>query len=94
MELSGNLWERPVTIGTATGRGFTGLHGNGALDASGFANVSNWPGADADGAGIRGGGLLDGASDLRVSDRLFAARANTSRNSILGFRAARSGPAF
>ena len=35
MELSGNLWERPVTIGNATGRGFTGLHGDGALDASG-----------------------------------------------------------
>ena len=31
-ELSGNLWERPVTIGNADGRNFTGLHGNGALD--------------------------------------------------------------
>lgn len=35
MELSGNLWERAVTVGNATGRDFTGLHGNGALSTNG-----------------------------------------------------------
>jgi formylglycine-generating enzyme required for sulfatase activity len=31
MEMSGNLWERAVTVANSTGRGFMGLHGNGAL---------------------------------------------------------------
>ena len=92
MELSGNLWERPVTIGNATGRGFTGLHGDGALDASGEANVSNWPGTDAVGAGFRGGSWGDYATNLRVSARIMAASSITSRSFNYGFRAARSGP--
>ena len=96
MELSGNLWERPVTIGNAAGRGFTGLHGDGALDASGFANVSSWPGTDAVGSGFRGGTWAGGTDILCVSDRHLAAhyyaiRSNTYGN---GFRAARSGPAL
>lgn len=94
MELSGNLYERPVTIGNATGRGFTGLHGNGALDPSGEADVSNWPGTDAVGAGCRGGSWRVAASVLRVSDRDRAADADTAWYSSHGFRAARSGPAL
>jgi formylglycine-generating enzyme required for sulfatase activity len=31
MELSGNLWERSVTVGNPQGRAFTGLHGDGTL---------------------------------------------------------------
>ena len=80
MELSGNLWERPVTIGNATGRGFTGLHGNGALDPSGAANVSNWPGTDAVGAGFRGGNWSIVAAYLCVSNRGIAA--NTHIRSV------------
>jgi len=94
MELSGNLWERAVTIGNATGRGFTGLHGNGALDASGVADVSNWPGTDAVGAGFRGGSWGVGAENLRVSDRLRTAYTVSGRGNDIGFRAARSGPAL
>jgi hypothetical protein len=44
MELSGNLSERVVHIGTVSGRSYTGLHGDGELDGTGFANVSFWPG--------------------------------------------------
>ncbi len=44
MELSGNLFERPVTIGNVAGRSYTGLHGNGGLNPSGDADVSFWPG--------------------------------------------------
>lgn len=94
MELSGNLYEWTVTIGNDTGRGFTGLHGNGALDASGNADVSNWPGTEAIGAGWRGGFWFSGAADLRVSDRDYAAYTSTSRQFLDGFRAARSGPAL
>jgi formylglycine-generating enzyme required for sulfatase activity len=94
MELSGNLYERPVTIGNATGRGFTGLHGNGALYASGWADVSNWPGTDNVGAGFRSGFWGSIRAELRVSDRYIAAYSDTARSYGTGFRAARSGPVF
>jgi hypothetical protein len=46
MELTGNVWEIPVGAGQLAGRTFTGLHGNGALDAAGNANVDFWPGVN------------------------------------------------
>ena len=56
MEMSGNSWERPVTIGNPTGRNFTGLHGDGTLSSAGGsegdANVAFWPGNDASGGGF------------------------------------------
>ena len=53
--LSGNVWERCVTTGHQLGRIYDGQHGDGELDADGFANVANWPGKDGAGAGNRGG---------------------------------------
>ena len=54
MEMSGNLWERPVTVGNTTsgteigGREFTGTHGDGTLTTLtsyvGNATNSDWPG--------------------------------------------------
>jgi formylglycine-generating enzyme required for sulfatase activity len=44
MEMTGNNWERPVTVGCAAGRSFTGLHGDGALNSLGQATVDYWPG--------------------------------------------------
>lgn len=44
MEMTGNVWEDDVTLGSTAGRSFTGLHGNGALTAAGTANVDFWPG--------------------------------------------------
>jgi formylglycine-generating enzyme required for sulfatase activity len=99
MELSGNLWERAVTVGNATGRAFTGVHGNGALSANGNANETAWPGLDngevtgADGSGFRGGNWNNVETDMRVSDRNFAAYTITSRNKNEGFRAVRVAPA-
>jgi len=99
MELSGNLWERPVTIGNVTGRGFTGLHGNGALSINGYANVTAWPGLSSEevtgaiGAGFRGGSWQAYESHLRVSGRGSAANTLTDRHVGYGFRAARLGPA-
>lgn len=54
MEMSGNLWKRWVTIGDSDGRSFTGSHGDGALDSTGNANASSWPGTSSSGAGFRG----------------------------------------
>jgi formylglycine-generating enzyme required for sulfatase activity len=53
--LSGNVWERCVTIGHVLGRAYDAQHGDGELDADGFSNVPNWPGKDGAGAGNRGG---------------------------------------
>ncbi len=70
LELSGNQWERVVTVSQAAGFLFTGLHGNGVLTtADGEADVSNWPGSGAGGSGSRGGSYNSGMTSYRVSDR-------------------------
>ena len=92
MELSGNLWKRPVTIGQATGRAFTGLNGDGALDSTGNANVTGWPGTDATGAGYRGGNWAYGASSGRVSARSGAASVYSGRDINYGGRCVRTSP--
>lgn len=92
MELSGNLWERPVTIGNANGRAFTGLHGNGALTTNGDADASNWPGTDASGTEFRGGNWYDGSVRARASDRDLAAYVYAGRYYSFGGRAVRSAP--
>ena len=92
MEMSGNLWERPVTVGNSTGRSFTGNHGDGALSSSGDANAGNWPGTDAVGSGFRGAFWGISESSLRVSDRLGAALIGADRKggNNLGFRLVRT----
>jgi formylglycine-generating enzyme required for sulfatase activity len=58
MELSGNLSEWVVSVQDSEGRSFTGVHGDGELSASGYANVENWPdrvGSNGRGYGRRGG---------------------------------------
>jgi len=95
MELSGNVWERPVTVGNSTGRNFTGLHGDGALTTSspyGNADVTNWPGTNAVGAGFRGGDWAHGATIGCVSDRDGAAYTDGTRYYIYGGRCARTAP--
>ncbi len=98
MELSGNLWERAVTVGNATGRDFTGLHGNGALSTNGHANETAWPGltsgevTGATGSGFRGGLWDSNASHMRVSGRYYAAYTFTLRYYAYGFRAVRVAP--
>jgi len=92
MEMSGNLWERPVTVGNATGRAFTGINGDGVLDATGNANSSNWPNTTATGAGFRGGGWSYVAADLRLSDRDLAALTGSNRYTACGGRGVRLAP--
>jgi len=98
MELSGNLYERAVTVGNAYGRAFTGVHGNGLLSTAGNANVAAWPGltsgevTDATGSGLRGGDWADDAMIMRASDRILAAMTDTVRTSFFGFRAVRTQP--
>ncbi|MDP7024919.1 MAG: SUMF1/EgtB/PvdO family nonheme iron enzyme [Kiritimatiellia bacterium] len=99
MELSGNLWERAVTIGHYRGRGlggnsgFVGQHGDGSLNVPGLMPrldvVLRAPGWN--GGGFRGGYWLHSAPMLRVSDRVSAAALNpTGRYAHYGFRAVRT----
>ena len=93
MELSGNVWERAVTVGNSTGRLFQGRnHGNGVLASTGEANVTNWPGTNAGGAGFRGGAWTLYAAGARLSGRDLAAAAGADRISITGGRGVRSAP--
>ncbi len=99
MEMSGSLYERPVTLGNSTGRAFAGTHGNGILTSDGFADKTNWPGyaensdsknSGATGSGFRGGSWDSYASEERVSDRDYAAITYTGRTCSFGFRASRT----
>ncbi len=95
LDLSGNLWERPVTVGHA----FTGLHGDGTLTASGNADVADWPGLTggevigATGVGRRGGDWYRGATTgARLADRGWADDNYAVRYRDVGWRGARTAP--
>jgi formylglycine-generating enzyme required for sulfatase activity len=97
MEMSGNVAERPVTVGNTEGRSFTGTHGNGELYIDGNADVSYWPSnTTAVGAGLRGGDWNTYYVDSypRVSDRYNATYSVTSdvRPSDVGGRGVRTAP--
>jgi formylglycine-generating enzyme required for sulfatase activity len=93
MELSGNVYERAVTVGNSTGRLFQGRnHGNGVLASTGEANVTNWPGTNSSGAGFRGGTWSHNATFARLSDRIVAASEPAYRFYLYGGRGVRSAP--
>lgn len=101
MELSGNVWERVVTLYSTVDQGnalaYTGLNGDGVLTTTptpGRANTAAWPGNISTDNGL-GNGLRGGAFDstlsarLRVSDRNNAADQDNNRTSNVGGRGVR-----
>jgi hypothetical protein len=89
MELSGNLWERVVTLGNATGRTFSGVHGNGTLTSGGASDVSGWPAAA--GTGWKGGSWLNTTTNsATTSDRAQAANTDNTRAADAGGRGVRT----
>ena len=102
LDLSGNVVEMAVTIGNASGRRYTGNHGDGELSEQGFANVPLWPRIPqvvtalgtpdlvSGGFGYRGGDFWNPELDLRVSARNVATFPGPRRLFGLGFRAVRS----
>ncbi len=101
MEMSGNLWERSVTIGNSTGRLFRGTHGDGTLTTTssyeGNATNTDWPGIDATiargvtgatGTGMKGAGYLE-FDYLNISDRFYASTTLSNRTESFGGRLAR-----
>jgi|WetSurMetagenome_2_1015567.scaffolds.fasta_scaffold13121_4 formylglycine-generating enzyme required for sulfatase activity len=91
MEMTGNLWERPVMTGNANGRTFTGLNGDGKLDRTGNSDVTNWP-SPTIGAGFRGGAFQQDATYARTSDRRDASLTFLTRDKDDGGRGVRKAP--
>lgn len=92
MELSGNLYERAVSVGRSDGRSFDGRHGDGELDLNGNANVTNWPSTTGGGIGYRGAAFANSTVFLRVSDRYDAAQTSDIVNNRIGFRGVLTAP--
>lgn len=90
-EMSGQLWDRAVTVGRPNGRLFSGAHGDGLLTTNGNGNGPTWP--SNVGMGFRGGAYGSIAIYQMLSDRLSAAANYPNRASGNGGRGARSAPA-
>lgn len=94
MELSGNVWERGVSVGSPSGRAYDGRHGDGLLGSGGDANVMHWPSSvSAAGSAFRGGcGFLCDIVQLRLSERSFAANEDPLGYGWTGGRGCRQAP--
>jgi len=92
MEMSGNLSETCISIGTSFGRVFTYHNGDGQLSDDGFANESNWPNRDGRGAGFKGGNFAREKHEMRISERLDATVSIDyhHRHIPIGFRCVRT----
>ena len=89
MEMTGNVYERAISVGNPEGRAFTGNHGDGAITGGGRHNVANWP-AGNEGIGYRGGAYPNAITFIWVSDRNDAANSFSGTNGRIGFRAVRT----
>ncbi len=90
MEMGGNLWERAVTVGNASGVTFNGTLGDGTLTAIGDANQATWPSVStATGMGFRGGEYVSPVTYVRTSDRVSASTTNAARAYNCGGRGVR-----
>lgn len=93
MEMSGNVWERCISVGSANQRQFDGAHGNGVLDVNGAADVSTWPGAFFTTGGFRGGPWNVSTPDLMaISSRYYAANVDQSNFMTFSGRGVRTAP--
>lgn len=89
MELSGNESEICVSVGNASGRAFTGGHGDGELTSSGAADVGQWPTSSSVRLGYFGGAEVR----IRVSCRYQAAQQiSSARYYDIGGRGGRTAP--
>lgn len=90
MEMGGNVRERTVTTGNATGVLFTGNLGDGILATNGDPNQTSWPSpTTATGSGHRGGNWVGIAGEVRISDRSGAASTDAARAYVYGGRGVR-----
>lgn len=90
MEMSGNVIELTISVGSPGGRAFTRTHGDGYLTATGDYNVATWPGNEIFAFMLRGGGSNDSPAILTISDR-SGNSTYSNRQGMLGIRLARTG---
>jgi hypothetical protein len=97
MEMSGNLWERCISVGNDAGRAFQGSviagHGNGEIGPNANPNLpigGGWPAVTINGLGFRGGSYLDTPDRARISDRYFINLVNITRHQSFGGRGVRT----
>lgn len=86
MEMSGNVVEICVPVGIASGRAFTGAHGDGVLDVNGNADAFSLS------LGLRGGGFYFDWKKCRVSSRQGSSVNPSARWDSAGGRAVRTAP--
>jgi formylglycine-generating enzyme required for sulfatase activity len=89
-DLSGNLFERCISVSNKIGVSFKGSHGDGNLDEAGNSTNTDWPDVKGVGAGFRGGSFFYAPSYCRVSDRQYAGLGDWQRYNHYGYRAVRS----
>ncbi|MBP7515612.1 MAG: hypothetical protein KA791_13750, partial [Flavobacteriales bacterium] len=87
LELSGNLVEYAIPIGSPNGRAYTGAHGDGSLNAQGMHNAPSWLTW-----GHRGGDWASFYGDVQVSRRTFATFPFTAYTPHPGGRGVRTMP--
>ena len=101
MELSGNVEEQCVSLGSSAGRNYDGSHGDGILIMAGTgignADNSGWPGYSSTagvffstGSGRRGGSWASTGTEIATSDRSNASNPVAGRDSGIGGRCVRS----
>ncbi len=92
-DLSGNVWEQTVSIGSSVGRDFLGNHGDGNLSDNGNADIQYWPGytvsvvapsgfevTQTTGSGLRGGSFKSVVNVNGTSDLNTSDRNNAAYN--------------
>lgn len=90
LELTGNVFERCVTISNPAGRSYTGIHGNGILTSGGDHDVSNWPSATTGIGNCLHGGTWEYSTNRRISDRALSGYSNESPLNDRGGRGVRT----
>ena len=91
MDMGGNISEVCVGVGSANGRAFTNVNGDGNLDVNGDANTATWPTLSS-GFSRRGGYYSDAAIQIQISDRYYGSNSitPTTRTVYNGIRLART----
>ena len=90
MNLSDNLRERTVSVGSPKGRTFVASNGDGNLNVNGDYTNTDWPDYYAEGSGLKGGDWVMGIHfTSRISDRYNSAIENYHRSGNVGMRACR-----
>jgi formylglycine-generating enzyme required for sulfatase activity len=92
MEMSGNVWERVVSLGNTSGSAFNGTLGDGTITSLGLANQATWPSpTTALGTGYKGGAWNTYGPNGQeiVSYRTFSTTADATRQYSFGGRGVR-----